>query len=378
MSRHIVMASPFYPPDISGAGRYLADIAAASTARGDAVTIMHLGGQTNGLQQTGETVQSVRGRRRGMTSLVAMRQAVSLHARQPIDLLVAGLAHPTGVMLAAVARLTGVPLVTVVASEELAAATSSRIARRSLRVAFAASRHAIAVSSWTADSVAGFSPVSCTVIPPSLDAAPYLAGSTSEARARSRAALGLDDRRVVLTVGRLEPRKGHDTVLRALAALGPDHDDVHYVIVGQGDQTPLRQLAASLQFADRLTILSDLSHRELIATYAAADVFAMLSRPGPIGEIEGFGIVYLEAAACGVPCVAGNLGGCADAVADGVTGLLVDPRKPIAVTAALAALLDDPERARVLGARGRERVVRYFDRASQQATAMDVIDGAVQ
>lgn len=371
---HILIATPFYPPDISGAGRYVADIATAARTRGDTVTVLHLGASQGGEPGVHPVPPS---RVRGLTSFIAVRRALAIHRQHPVDLLIAGLAHPTGAPLAILSRLIRVPLIVVAASEEFANGQRSLFTWTSLRLTFATSTHVLAVSHWTASEVARYGDAPCTVIAPAIDLQRFMdlvPPDVLVAADRLRHAHELDDNTVVLTVARLEDRKGHDTVLRAIAALGPDYDDVRYLVVGAGDQQPLRQLAASLGMLDRLTILDHLSHNELMAVYASADIFAMLSRPGPLGQVEGFGIVYLEAAICGLPCIAGDLGGCADAVIDGVTGLLVDPRHLEAVTTALGQLIDDHSAARLMGLRGRTRVLESFGLATMYAAVIDVLD----
>ena len=373
---HILIVTPFYPPDVSGAGRYVADIADTAAREGHRITVLHLGGR--GERRTvanGTVVEPVTAARRGMTSFAAVRRALAIHGHEPIDLAVAGLAHPAGAPVALISRRARVPMLVIGLSEEFAPAYRSRLTSRILKFTLSSSRHVIAVSSWTKDNVVklGGRPEACTIIPPALDAADYIAGANPESRALARQRFGVSGR-VVLTVARLEERKGHDTVLRALSTLGSEFADVRYLVVGEGDQTVLRELATSLHLGDRLTILSSLTRTELIDAYAAADVFTMVSRPGPLGEVEGFGIVYLEAAACGLPCVAGNLGGCTDAVEHQTTGLLVDPTDSGAVAEGLRELLSNPDYRARLGAQGRSRVCERFSRTRFDADVLQVLE----
>lgn len=169
-------------------------------------------------------------------------------------------------------------------------------------------------------------------------------------------------RPTVITVARLEDEyKGHDVLLRALPLVRDRVPDVELVVVGDGSLRPgLEHLAAEEGVADCVRFLGALSDPERDAALDRAQVFAMPSRlpPGGVGG-EGFGIVYLEAAARGLPAVAGNVGGAVDAVVHGETGLLVDPEDPGAVAGALTELLLDPERARAFGAAGAERARRF-------------------
>ncbi|MFN8039224.1 MAG: glycosyltransferase [Acidimicrobiales bacterium] len=163
---------------------------------------------------------------------------------------------------------------------------------------------------------------------------------------------------LVLSVSRLVPRKGMDVLIEAAALLAPTHPRLRVVIAGDGrDRARLERLVARTGAPVRL--LGRVDDDDLPALYGAADVFAMVCRNRWAGlEQEGFGIVYLEAAAAGVPQVAGRSGGSHEAVVDGVTGVVVDdPRSVPAVAAALAGLLEDPARRARIGAAARRRVV---------------------
>ena len=172
----------------------------------------------------------------------------------------------------------------------------------------------------------------------------------------------------MLTMARLEERKGHDMVLAAVAALTAEFPDLHYLVIGTGDPGRLRDMAERLGVTHRLTIIEALDDTTLPSAFAAADVFVMVSRPGGQTEIEGFGIVYLEAAAAGLPCVAGDLGGCPDAVIDGVTGLCVDPHDVNAVAAGLRTIISSPQLAAQMGERGRHHVTANHQRGDLQQT----------
>jgi phosphatidylinositol alpha-1,6-mannosyltransferase len=200
-----------------------------------------------------------------------------------------------------------------------------------------------------------------TIVPPGVDPERFVP-LDAEARAKARALFDLPvDGRVVVSVSRLVPRKGMDVLIEAAALLAPERPDLVVVIGGAGrDRRRLDRLVARRGAPVRL--VGRVPDEDLPALYGCADVSAMLCRDRWGGlEQEGFGIVFLEAAACGVPQVAGASGGAAEAVADGETGLVVaDPRDPAAVARALASLLDDPERRLAMGAAARRRAVEEF------------------
>ncbi len=224
-------------------------------------------------------------------------------------------------------------------------------------------RHIVAAGGYPAaeaEHAAGRS-LPITVVPPGVDTERFHPLTEAE-RSQARADFGIDDdAELVVSVSRLVPRKGFDTAIRAAALLRKSRPKLRLVIAGGGrDEDRLRQLAASLQAPVRF--VGRVSNDDLPRLFGCADVYAMLCRNRWGGlEQEGFGIVFLEAAACGVPQVAGDSGGAAEAVEDGVSGLVVrQPDDPRAVAAAIERLLDDPTQARAMGAAGRIRAVQEF------------------
>jgi D-inositol-3-phosphate glycosyltransferase len=177
-------------------------------------------------------------------------------------------------------------------------------------------------------------------------------------RAGARSALGLGDHPVLLFVGRIQPLKGVDVAVAALAAL--DDSDAVLVVVGgaSGVDGPaeverVHKLCADLGVADRVRFVDPQPHHLLSTYYRAADVVLVPSRS------ESFGLVALEAAACGVPVVASAVGGLRTLVDHGRTGFLVEGRDPSAFAAYVAEVLDNPQLASSLGAAAASRARRY-------------------
>jgi phosphatidylinositol alpha-1,6-mannosyltransferase len=202
------------------------------------------------------------------------------------------------------------------------------------------------------------SPLPGVVVPCGVDVDRFVPLDAA-ARRSAREHCGIDpDRPVVLGVSRLVPRKGFDVLIEAMATLGRD---AQLVIGGSGrDRERLERLAAErgvpVQFLGRVP------DADMAALYGCADVFAMLCRADRWGglEAEGFGIVFLEAAACGVPQIAGRSGGSHEAVADGETGFVVEPRDVAAVRRSLQALLDDDTLRTRMAEASRARAVASF------------------
>ena len=208
-------------------------------------------------------------------------------------------------------------------------------------------------------------PLPGVVVPPGVDVERFRP-LTDDQRRPARADFGLPvDGRVIVGVSRLVPRKGFDTAIRALARIAPTHPDVVMAIAGGGrDEARLRALAVEL--GAPVKFLGRVSHDDLPRVYGCADVFTMLCRNRWGGlEQEGFGIVFVEAAACGVAQVAGDSGGAAEAVADGETGIVIrrpDPDRGGVEqsAAAFTKLLDDPELRSRMALASRQRAVAEF------------------
>ncbi len=172
--------------------------------------------------------------------------------------------------------------------------------------------------------------------------------------------LGLRGRQVILTVARLDIHKGHDTVIRALPAILAEVPDAVYVIAGEGPMRhELEELSIACGVSDRVVFTGHIPRPQILALYEASSVFAMISRIEN-GSAEGFGIVFLEAGAFSKPVVGGRSGGIPDAVADGRSGLLVDPLSPEEVARAISRILTDPDLAAALGKAGYLRVASQF------------------
>lgn len=235
--------------------------------------------------------------------------------------------------------------------------------RQALAYTLRRARHIVAAGGYPAAEAvhAAGRQLPITVVPCGVD--PERFRPLSEAERRSaRQRLGLPvDAELIVGVSRLVPRKGFDTAIRAVARLARRRPDVLLAIAGGGrDEARLRRLAAELDAP--VHFLGRVSHVDLPSLYGCADVFTMLCRNRWGGlEQEGFGIVFVEAAACGVPQVAGDSGGAAEAVADGETGIVVrDPDDAQAAAEAFELLLADGDRRRAMGAAARRRVLEEF------------------
>jgi phosphatidylinositol alpha-1,6-mannosyltransferase len=179
---------------------------------------------------------------------------------------------------------------------------------------------------------------------------------------------GVTRRGTLLTVARLVPHKGQDVAIRALALLSAD---VRYTIVGTGDdRSRLEAIAREAGVIQRVTFAGALSDDAIAEAYAAADVYVGLSREDGV-QAEGFGISFVEAAASGVPSVAGRSGGVPSAVRDGETGILVSPTDPAAAAAAIRRLIEDRALRDQMGRAARCAVESHYnwDRVARETIA---------
>ena len=298
--------------------------------------------------------------------------ALRLAFKHPFDAVHAGRVLPEGLVAWLVARIRGLPCTIYAHGEEI---TTWRQPGK-FRVMRFTYRHAdrvIANSDFTRDELLklGVPDSRISLIHPGVDLARFRPGlPTADLRSR----IGITEHQsLVLSIGRLSRRKGFDQVIKSLPRLVERGLDVHYAVIGTGeDYRYLSDLAREQRVADRTHLLGHVEPDELPRWINAADVFAMPNR-SINGDNEGFGMVFLEAAACGRAVVAGQDGGTGAAVIDGETGLRVPGGDLSAVTEALARLLGDAALAGSMGKAGLERARRDFawERVADRTRCLD-------
>ena len=174
--------------------------------------------------------------------------------------------------------------------------------------------------------------------------------------------LNLENKRVIVSVGRLVHRKGQDRLIQSLPEILKCVPDAHILMVGQGPYlSHLKKLVELHDLNSHVSFIGRIQYAQLPQYICAGDVFAMPSRSRFFGlEVEGLGIVYLEASACGLPVIAGSSGGAPDAVVNGVTGFVVDGENTQEIASAAIRLLSDIDQAKSMGVAGREWIIENW------------------
>jgi len=272
---------------------------------------------------------------------------------------------------------TSAPFVVLTHGAEVWLARTPGVAS-AMRGAFRRAAAVTAVSHWTARALQRVMGAngSMPVLHPGVDAERF---STASDGSTVRERHGLVDRRVIVCVSRLVPRKGQDALIAAMPLVSSLVPDAALLIVGDGPDRGRLEAAAREAPPGSVAFAGEVDDGELPSHYAAGDVFVMpcRSRWGGL-EVEGFGIVFLEAAAAGKPTVAGRSGGAGEAIVDEVTGLLVEGREPKAVALAVAELLRSPDRMAKMGAAGRARVEDGFTWPTKTRRLAEILRAAVR
>jgi len=378
VKRHLLVTNDF-PPKVGGIQNYLWDL----WSRLDPSSFVVLTAFSDDAAAAFDAAQAERGIRIVRVpgkilffptpdALAAVRAAVKEHE---IDLVLLDPALPLGLLGPHLDVPYGVILhgaeVTVPGRLPGSRAALARVLRGAQLVVSAGSYPAAEARRVAPDLTA-----SLVEIPPGVDAGAIVPLKAAERRA-ARARLGLPLQGPLLSsVSRLVPRKGMDVLIEAANRLAPSYPDLVAVIAGDGRELDhLRRLAR--QSPVTVEVLGRVSQEDRAALLGASDVFVMACRNRWLGlEQEGFGIVFLEAAAAGVPQVAGDSGGASEAVLHGETGLVVgDPGDPGAVAEALRSLLADPNRRRRMGRAARSRVQGSFDNDVLASRLADALAG---
>jgi phosphatidylinositol alpha-1,6-mannosyltransferase len=365
---HALIVSEVFPPEIGGSGELLSNI----YRRLHGVTVSVLtqvieGTPAEEVDPDGLTIirRVMRNeewgwlRPSGAARHLRTARLVSALIETSSTVVHSGRALPEGVGVWLACRLSGTPYVCWAHGEDVVAAAQSRELTGLMRLVYGGAAFIVANSHNTAALVRPFvSHGRIEVVHPGVDAARFARSAEPATALRQR--LAKEGETVLLTVGRLQRRKGHDVTLQALATLRSAGLPLRYVIVGDGEERArLEALAHSLGVAAFTEFVGRVDSRDLPTYYGAADIFCHPNRVEN-GDIEGFGIVFLEAAASGLPVIGGDSGGAAEAVERDVTGVLVSGERPDELALAISRLARDPDARRAMGQAGRHRATTLF------------------
>lgn len=257
-------------------------------------------------------------------------------------------------------KFTNIKVINYIHGEEVTTEANYKSFQRERNNYLRAADAIVAVSNFTKDYLVNrfrLPKEKITVITNGVDISKFTDQDKQHARQMLKTRYDLQDKKIFVTVGRLVHRKGIDTVLYALPEVLKKHPNTHYVIVGTGPiKDELESLVISLNISSSVTFAGNIDHSELVAHYNFADVFIMPNRTMPDGDTEGFGLVFLEANACGIPVIAGRAGGASDAVINNLNGISVDGLNQNDVSSAMLKLLDDPGLANQLAQQGKAYV----------------------
>lgn len=188
--------------------------------------------------------------------------------------------------------------------------------------------------------------------------------------------LGVENRKIVLTVGNLVKRKGHDKTIEAINLIRDEIPNISYLIVGDGIyKKNLEDLVVSRSLQDHVKFIGSCSNADLPKYYNLCDVFVMASRDMD-DNVEGYGMVFIEAGACGKPVIGGRSGGISDAVLDQKTGILVNPSDPNEIANAIKSLIKNPPLSLKLGETARKRVIEECNWTSYYSKLQDILHNA--
>lgn len=272
-----------------------------------------------------------------------------------------GRAIPEGFMGYLVSKLLNLPLLCYVHGEDVEAAALSRELAWMVKLALSQSTIIICNSENTAGILANDWQINrqkISVLNPGVDANKFVPQPINK---NIRTDMGWHDRKVILTVGRLQKRKGHDKLIESLPAIKQEFPNVLYAIVGGGEELePLKSLVSQLSLEDNVVFMEEISDQAMLSCYQQCDIFILPNRT--VGrDIEGFGMVLVEAQSCGKAVIAGDSGGTRETMILNKSGRIIDCTDPTVIADNMIELLSNPELLKNMGAIGRSHVVSELD-----------------
>ncbi len=378
MSEKYLLLSEIFPPKTGGSGRWFWDLYTRMEP-GSVTVVTDVLDKPQAFAGDAEIPTCripLASRSWGVLSLSGLRfyfslirNVLRLVKQHDIQSIHCGRTLPEGVVGLVVKLLTGTPYLCYVHGEDIEMCRSSReftllvkavIKHAGILICNSENSAALLRRWWNADET------QIRVLNPGVDASVFSPDGALPENSPP------PQEKIILTVSRLQSRKGQDMLIKAMVEIIKRHADARYIVVGSGEQYDyLRGLVQDLQLSDHVKLLGECSDQQIRQWYRRSDLFVLPNRQ--VGnDVEGFGIVLLEAQACGTAVIAGDSGGTRETMAIGETGLIVDCRSPQGLVETISALFDSPEKLVQMGQQGRQRVLSTFDWPRIIAAARDI------
>ena len=296
--------------------------------------------------------------------------------RHSPDIIHAGDLYPQGFTALLLRKILGLPYIVYCHGEEITQTDRFRYQPKVRNWIYKNADAVIANSEFARHNLLriGVRPERITKITPGVDAKRF---RPQIPNLNLRRQYNLQGKTVILTVARLVPRKGHRAALEGFAAISRQFPEAHYLIVGTGpEEAHLRRLTQELQIQEQVTFAGLVPGTILPELYGLCDIMLLANRQETNGDVEGFGIVFLEANAAGKAVIGGRSGGAVEAVLDGVTGYLANSEDPIEIGNLLRRLLSDRALREKMGAAGARRASLEFT-WEERARMLETVNSAV-
>ena len=387
MNRKRLLITEIFPPRHGGSGRWFWELysrlpkneylIAAGQTKGDEefdktrdLDILRLP-----LSSTAWGLKSATGLKFYWENFLAIRKLIK---KNKITQIHCGRCLPEGVLGLMINKIYRIPYLCYIHGEDIEAASSSReqslmvrsvLKNASSLIANSKNTQKILINHWKVEAD------KTVVLNPGMDANRFI---PAEFNIEARKKLGWDNRPVILTVGRLQQRKGQDMLIQALPEIKRHFPNILYAIIGDGEEKDqLLSLVEKLSLQQEVQFFSEISDSEMIQCYQQCDLFVLPNRS--IGkDIEGFGMVLVEAQSCGKAVLAGDSGGTAETMLIGETGYIVDCTSPAPLAKKIVQMLNQEEELVTMGKRAREHVVKTLDwnmHATKAKSLFDQING---
>jgi phosphatidylinositol alpha-1,6-mannosyltransferase len=370
MTRKTLLISEIFPPTHGGSGRWFWElytrlprneyvIAAGSTEGVEAFDKTHdLNLKRLDLSSSNWGIKSLIGLKFYWRTFIQIKKLIKQNSITTIH---CGRCLPEGFIGYIFYKLYKIPYVCYIHGEDVEAAATSRELSWIVKKVLANANALICNSKNTANLLLDSWKIpSCKIeiLNPGCDTDRFIPAESND---ETKKLLGWEHKRVILTVGRLQERKGQDMLIRALPEIKQSIPNILYAIIGGGEQKEsLQNIVQELNVQDNVLFMSEVSDEQMIQAYQQCDVFVLPNRT--VGQdIEGFGMVLVEAQACSKPVIAGNSGGTAETMLTGETGFIVDCTRPDPIADKLIELLHAPERCTAIGRAGREHSEKTLD-----------------